>query len=52
MFRFTEQLYGNRDSVEERHRHRYEINPKYVGDLQAAGMKFVGERGFILDHLE
>ncbi|XP_033221886.1 CTP synthase-like isoform X4 [Belonocnema kinseyi] len=36
------QLYGNKNSVEERHRHRYEINPKYVGDLQAAGMKFVG----------
>lgn len=30
------------DSVEERHRHRYEINPKYVDDLEKAGMRFVG----------
>ncbi|XP_033226029.1 CTP synthase-like isoform X2 [Belonocnema kinseyi] len=36
------QLYGNKDSVEERHRHRYEVNPKFVTALEAAGMKFVG----------
>ncbi|CAL7938966.1 unnamed protein product [Xylocopa violacea] len=46
--RFTEdnsiikQLYGNKDQIEERHRHRYEINPKYIKDLEAAGLKFVG----------
>ena len=28
--------------MEERHRHRYEINPKYVEQLETAGMKFVG----------
>ncbi|XP_064084273.1 CTP synthase 1-like isoform X2 [Macrobrachium nipponense] len=37
------QLYGNVDYVEERHRHRYEVNPKYVNDFEAAGMKFVGQ---------
>jgi len=37
------QLYGNTDSIEERHRHRYEVNPKYVPDFEAAGMKFVGQ---------
>ncbi|CAK9800822.1 CTP synthase [Anthophora quadrimaculata] len=36
------QLYGNKDYIEERHRHRYEINPKYINDLEAAGLKFVG----------
>ncbi|XP_015521042.1 CTP synthase [Neodiprion pinetum] len=36
------QLYGNKDDIEERHRHRYEVNPKYVADLEAAGLKFVG----------
>ncbi len=28
------------DSVLERHRHRYEVNPKYVEDLQKAGLVF------------
>ncbi|KOC65329.1 CTP synthase [Habropoda laboriosa] len=36
------QLYGNKDCIEERHRHRYEINPKYITDLEKAGLKFVG----------
>ena len=30
------------DSVEERHRHRYEVNPDLVDEFEAAGMKFVG----------
>lgn len=36
------QLYGNVDKIEERHRHRYEVNPEYVAQLEAKGMKFVG----------
>lgn len=35
-------LYGNVDQVEERHRHRYEVNPTYVEDLESKGLKFVG----------
>lgn len=35
-------LYGGGESIDERHRHRYEINPKYVADLEAKGLKFVG----------
>ncbi|KAH9504715.1 CTP synthase 1 [Bulinus truncatus] len=35
-------LYGNPSSVEERHRHRYEVNPKIVENLEEKGMKFVG----------
>ena len=38
----TEKLYGNKAYVEERHRHRYEVNPKYVMDLEEKGLKFVG----------
>ena len=30
------------DYVEERHRHRYEVNPDHVKQLEAAGMTFVG----------
>lgn len=36
------QLYGNPESVDERHRHRYEVNPKYVPQLEKHGMSFVG----------
>lgn len=39
------QLYGNKDTIEERHRHRYEINPKYITTLEEAGLKFVGHDG-------
>ncbi|XP_071531127.1 CTP synthase 1 [Panulirus ornatus] len=37
------QLYGNVDYVEERHRHRFEVNPKMVPDFETAGLKFVGQ---------
>lgn len=36
-------LYGDQDVIEERHRHRYEINPDYIEQLQVAGLKFVGK---------
>ncbi|KAL9111263.1 MAG: hypothetical protein Q9227_004341 [Pyrenula ochraceoflavens] len=38
-------LYGghNISSVDERHRHRYEVNPKYVERLTAAGLPFIGK---------
>jgi CTP synthase len=34
-------LYG-KDEIEERHRHRYEVNNQYRGRLQEAGMLFCG----------
>jgi CTP synthase len=37
------QLYGGDDEIEERHRHRYEVNPEFVVELEAAGLKFVGK---------
>ncbi|MBL4644499.1 MAG: CTP synthase [Candidatus Pacebacteria bacterium] len=33
--------YG-KDLVEERHRHRYEVNPEYIGQLETAGLVFSG----------
>ncbi|XP_076279347.1 CTP synthase-like [Lasioglossum baleicum] len=36
------QLYGDKEYIEERHRHRYEINPKYIDILQGDGLHFVG----------
>ena len=35
------QLYA-RDTVYERHRHRYEVNNKYVPDLEQAGLRVAG----------
>lgn len=35
-------LYGNASTVHERHRHRYEVNPKYHSILQEHGMIFSG----------
>lgn len=38
-------LYGAPEvkSVNERHRHRYEVNPDYVPQLEEKGLKFVGQ---------
>jgi CTP synthase len=36
-------LYGDVPVVEERHRHRYEVNPKHVETLEKAGLNFVGK---------
>ena len=36
-------LYGGGDSVDERHRHRYEVNPDIIDDIEQAGLRFVGK---------
>jgi CTP synthase len=36
-------LYGGDMEIHERHRHRYEVNPEMVEELEAAGMRFVGK---------
>uniref|UniRef100_A0A1A9WST1 CTP synthase n=1 Tax=Glossina brevipalpis TaxID=37001 RepID=A0A1A9WST1_9MUSC len=47
-------LYDNPKSVDERHRHRYEVNPKYVTQLEKNGLRFVGvdESGQRMEILE
>ncbi|GMI74021.1 CTP synthase 3 [Hibiscus trionum] len=39
----TSKLYCNPHYVDERHRHRYEVNPDVIGVLEEAGLKFVGK---------
>lgn len=35
-------LYDNKASVDERHRHRYEVNPEHVSKFESNGLKFIG----------
>ena len=39
----VKRLYGGLESVDERHRHRYEVNPELIERLEAAGLTFVGK---------
>ena len=36
-------LYGEGKSVDERHRHRYEVNPDLIEEIESAGLVFVGK---------
>ncbi|KAI8367043.1 CTP synthase [Blakeslea trispora] len=36
-------LYGGKPSVDERHRHRYEVNPELANEIESKGLKFVGK---------
>lgn len=48
-------LYGSKEVAWERHRHRYEVEPKYVDELESkGGLRFVGkdERGERMQMLE
>ncbi|KIW62547.1 CTP synthase [Phialophora macrospora] len=36
-------LYNNAPAVNERHRHRYEVNPEYITRLSDAGLTFIGK---------
>ncbi|CAI9759999.1 unnamed protein product [Fraxinus pennsylvanica] len=36
-------LYGNKSFIDERHRHRYEVNPDMVQQLEDAGLSFTGK---------
>ena len=38
-------IYGDAEIIYERHRHRYQVNPKYVEDLESAGFKVSGYGG-------
>eukprot|EP00922_Rhytidocystis_sp_ex-Travisia-forbesii_P016227 GHVS01024133.1.p1 GENE.GHVS01024133.1~~GHVS01024133.1.p1 ORF type:complete len:728 (+),score=49.70 GHVS01024133.1:153-2336(+) len=35
-------LYDHQPRIDERHRHRYEVNPSYVAQLEEKGLHFVG----------
>eukprot|EP01042_Synura_sphagnicola_P006376 gene6376-8143_t len=36
-------LYNDQTHIDERHRHRYEVNPSLINDLSAAGLVFSGK---------
>ena len=36
-------LYGGADHVDERHRHRYEVNPDLIERIEAGGLVYVGK---------
>ena len=38
----SSRLYGGSSEIEERHRHRYEVNPYKVDEIESSGLKFVG----------
>ena len=35
-------LYGDKDNISERHRHRYEVNPEFIEKLESHGLVFSG----------
>jgi len=35
-------LYENTNKIDERHRHRYEVNPEIIDEIEKHGLKFVG----------
>ena len=47
-------VYGDVAEVEERHRHRYEVNPNLVPQMEAKGLMFTGvdERGQRMEIIE
>ena len=40
---FSRMLYGDKDDVDERHRHRYEVNPNMIDVLESKGLFFSGK---------
>ncbi|AXH16223.1 CTP synthase [Malaciobacter mytili] len=44
--------YGNNETYYERHRHRYEANPKYKEALEKAGMIISGESNGLIEAVE
>jgi len=47
-----QKAYGNEKKYFERHRHRYEANPKYKEALQKAGMIISGESNALIEAIE
>ncbi|KAH9213072.1 CTP synthase-like protein [Leptodontidium sp. 2 PMI_412] len=48
------QLYCEKLEIQERHRHRYEVNPDYIEKLAEAGLDFIGkdDKGVRMEILE
>lgn len=50
----TREAYGDLETISERHRHRYEVNNRYVEDLEMAGLVVSGRsvRGGLVETIE
>ena len=46
------EIYGGASSCVERHRHRYEVNPEYIDELESAGLTFSGRVNNRMEILE
>ena len=44
--------YGNQATIKERHRHRYEVNPKYRKDFEEAGLIVSGDCSGLVEAVE
>lgn len=44
--------YGNQVTIKERHRHRYEVNPKYRKDFEEAGLIVSGDCSGLVEAVE
>ena len=44
--------YGNQATIKERHRHRYEVNPKYRKGFEEAGLIVSGDCGELVEAVE
>lgn len=47
-----DKAYGNQATIKERHRHRYEVNPKYRKDFEEAGLIVSGDCGGLVEAVE
>ena len=47
-----QKAYGNNEIYYERHRHRYEANPKYKAALEEAGMIISGQSNGLIEAVE
>jgi CTP synthase len=47
-----QKAYGNEEVYHERHRHRYEANPKYKEQLETAGMIISGQSNGLIEAVE
>ena len=50
----VQKLYGGKTEIKERHRHRFEVNPKFIKQLEEKGLVFSGrsEDGVLMEFLE
>jgi len=39
----VKKIYGGKEEITERHRHRYEVNPIFIADLERNGLMFSGQ---------